>query len=164
MIRHVWERACAALSPERVAVAVDDERVLRSVESFGGRAISTSPQCQSGMDRVAEACRHLVSSGAEVEVVVNIQGDEPFLDPRAVRDLLELVSPVATGGQAPMATLARDLEEGEAEDPSVVKVVCDLAGHALYFSRAPLGAGRDERRHFVARAHVGLYAYTRPLL
>ncbi len=160
MIHHVWERAVLALSTDAVAVATDDLRVARVVESFGGRAILTPSSCASGGDRVAAAMKVLMSEGERIDVIVNVQGDEPLLEPEAVLQVSSLVSPIAEGGLAPMATLARDLEQEEAEISSVVKVVCDLKGYALYFSRSPIGFDRGSEDRVLARAHVGLYAYT----
>jgi 3-deoxy-manno-octulosonate cytidylyltransferase (CMP-KDO synthetase) len=164
MIRHVYERACEALPEDRVVVATDDARIVATVEAFGGRAVMTSEGCESGTDRVAEATWRLVEAGVEIDAVVNVQGDEPFLAPEAIGELLDHLAHDTGRGRAPMATLARDLEPGESDDPSVVKVVCDREGYALYFSRAPLGRDRDDPTASAARAHVGLYAYTRPFL
>lgn len=155
MIRHVYERAAEAKGVLEVVVATDDARIAEVVGAFGGRALLTSPACPSGTDRVAEAARSLAAEGLDFEAVVNVQGDEPFLDPGAIGEVAGLLAATKTDGRAPMATLARALEAGEAERPSVVKVACDLEGYALFFSRAPIGQNL---------AHVGLYAYTRERL
>jgi len=169
MIERVCERARAARTVSRVVVATDDERIARVVRGFGGEAVMTSPGHPSGTDRLAEAAR-----GIEAEVIVNVQGDEPMLDPAgidaAARALLD-------DPALPMATLSlplRSVEEMLAS--SVVKVVVDARGDALYFSRSPiphlrLGASSDARAaaeaavaSSLARKHVGLYAYRREAL
>ena len=169
MIERVYERARAAREVSRVVVATDDERIARAVRGFGGEAMMTSPDHPSGTDRVAEAAR-----GIEAEVIVNVQGDEPMLDPAGIdavaRALLDDPS-------LPMATLSLPLRR--VEDmlaASVVKVVADARGDALYFSRSPiphvrLGASSDPRAaaeaavaSALARKHVGLYAYRREAL
>lgn len=160
MIRHVVERASEAPGIAEVVVATDDVRVVQAVEAFGGRALMTSERCRSGTDRVAEAARALAEAGLGFDAVVNVQGDEPFLEPSAVAEAAALLAPRRGGGKAPMATLARPLEDGELDAPSVVKVVCDRDGYALYFSRAPLGRDREAPDRSGALAHVGLYAYT----
>lgn len=169
MIERVHGRARAAATVDRVLVATDDERIAAAVRGFGGEAVMTSPLHATGTDRLAEAAR-----GIEAEVVVNVQGDEPMLDPAgidaAVRALLDDPS-------LPMATLSLPLRSAEEMlAPSVVKVVADARGDALYFSRSPiphvrLGASSDPRAaaeaavaRALARKHVGLYAYRREAL
>ena len=169
MIERVYERARAAREVSRVVVATDDERIARVVRGFGGEAVMTSPDHPSGTDRLAEAAR-----GIEAEVIVNVQGDEPMLDPAGI----DAVARALLDDPAlPMATLSlplRRVEEMLAS--SVVKVVADLHGNALYFSRSPiphvrLGASSDARAAAeaavasgLARKHVGLYAYRREAL
>jgi 3-deoxy-manno-octulosonate cytidylyltransferase (CMP-KDO synthetase) len=169
MIERVHERARAATSVDRVVVATDDERIADAVRGFGGEAVMTSPRHATGTDRLAEAVL-----GLEAEVVVNVQGDEPMLDPAgidaAARVLLDDPS-------LPIATLSLPLRSVEEMLlPSVVKVVCDARGDALYFSRSPiphvrLGPTPDLRAaagaavaRSLARKHVGLYAYRREAL
>jgi len=169
MIERVYERARAAREVSRVVVATDDERIARVVRGFGGEAVMTSPDHPSGTDRLAEAAR-----GIEAEVIVNVQGDEPMLDPAGI----DAVARALLDDPAlPMATLSlplRRVEEMLAS--SVVKVVADADGNALYFSRSPiphvrLGASSDARAAAeaavasgLARKHVGLYAYRREAL
>ena len=169
MIERVYERARAAKRPDRVVVATDDERIAAVVRGFGGEAVMTSPDHATGTDRLAEAARSI-----EAEVIVNVQGDEPMLDPAgidaAARALLEDPS-------LPLSTLSLPLRSVEEMlSPSVVKVVVDARGDALYFSRSPiphvrLGASADPRAaaeaavaRGLARKHVGLYAYRREAL
>jgi len=169
LIERVHERVRGARSLDRVLVATDDERIAAAVRGFGGEALLTSPRHPTGTDRLAEAARTM-----EAEIVVNVQGDEPLLDPAgidaAVRALLDDPS-------LPLSTLSlplRDVEEMLA--PSVVKVVTDARGDALYFSRSPIpfvrgasatglrAAAEEAVLRGLARKHVGLYAYRREAL
>ncbi len=164
MIQHVHQRASRARLPSRVVVATDDSRIVQAVEAFGGEALLTSENCASGTDRVAEALALLEARGDHFEAVVNLQGDEPFVDSAAIDAVCEALATEPDEGRAPIATLARPLEAGEMDDPGVVKVVVDLKGHALFFSRAPLGRDRENPSSSLAMAHLGLYAYTRAAL
>ena len=139
-----------------VAVATDDPRIAAAAERAGATAIMTGPAA-TGTDRVAEAARKLSPAP---EIVVNLQGDEPLIEPEAIETLL---AAMAESG-AEMGTLARPLEPGEAERPQVVKVVTDLTGHALYFSRALIPHRREGGVSPLCRAHVGIYAFTAPFL
>lgn len=150
MIVRVLQRAQAAQGVDQVVVATDDDAIAAAVRSAGGEVALTPAGCPSGSDRCAHAARTL----GEPDVVINVQGDEPLLDPRAIEQLLEaFLDP-----KVQVATLARPLEPGERDNPNVVKVVRDLRGDALYFSRAPIpswgGQGDDP-----ARAHVGIYGF-----
>jgi 3-deoxy-manno-octulosonate cytidylyltransferase (CMP-KDO synthetase) len=150
VVAHVVERARGARGVAVVAVATDDERIARAAQAAGAQAILTGAAA-TGTDRVAEAARRLSPAA---DVVVNLQGDEPLIEPEAIETLIG-----AMAGGAEMATLARPLEPGEAERPQVVKVVTDLAGNALYFSRAPIPHRRAGGASALARAHVGVYAF-----
>jgi 3-deoxy-manno-octulosonate cytidylyltransferase (CMP-KDO synthetase) len=152
----VIERARRARGVAVVAVATDDPRIAAAVEQAGGRAILTGDH-PTGTDRVAAAARQLDPAP---EVVVNVQGDEPLIEPEAIE---ALVAAMEESG-AEMATLARPLAEGELDRPQVVKVVTDLAGDALYFSRAPIPHRRAGGASALARAHVGIYAFTAAFL
>ena len=134
-----------------VVVATDDERIARAAAAAGAEAVLTGAAA-TGTDRVAEAARKLSTAA---DVIVNLQGDEPLIEPEAI----EAVIGVMASG-AGMGTLARPLEAGELERPQVVKVVTDLAGNALYFSRAPIPHRRAGGPSALARAHVGIYAFT----
>lgn len=150
MIEHVYRRAAAARTVTRVLVATDDERVKRAVEAFGGSAVLTSPAHQSGTDRVAEA-----AAAIPCDLVVNLQGDEPLIDPAAID---AAVTACLADGEAPMATVCRALDDpAAAADPHVVKVVCDRRGYALYFSRAPIPFARVQPARVFK--HLGVYAY-----
>ena len=155
MVWHIVERARSARLLDRVVVATDDERIRDAVEERGGEAVMTSPAHLSGTDRVAEAVRDF-----QGDVVVNIQGDEPMVDPAALDRLVETLR---ARPEVPLATLRRRAEPGELEDPNVVKVVTDAAGRALYFSRAPIPYPRQERESG-GWVHVGIYAFRRESL
>src|SRR5437867_4202181 len=167
LVQRVFERARAAGRIARLLGATDDERIASAVRAFGGEVAMTSPEHATGTDRLAEVARSLPA-----EVFVNIQGDEPLLDPQDIDSLVECQD---SDPASDMATLADPLlDEEEARDPNVVKVVCDAAGRALYFSRSPIpcvlaGPARatspatSERPRPWLR-HVGLYAYRRGFL
>lgn len=152
VIEHVYERAVRAVGAGRVLVATDDERIRRAVEDFGGTAVMTSEQCANGTERCREA---YLKCGRTAAVVVNVQGDEPLVDPTQIRALAE-----ATAQQGvDIATLVRRPEADEdVADPSLPKVVTDLEDNALYFSRMPIPCHRDGDRsgHLV---HVGMYGF-----
>ncbi len=156
LIQRVFDRARSARRLSRLLVATDDERIRRTVVGFGGEAIMTSPEHASGTDRLAEVARlH------PADIYVNIQGDEPLLDPA---DVDALVDCLESDGTVEMATLRESLEDtGAADDPNVVKVVCDAAGRALYFSRSRIPYPHRGTRASAAGGpwfrHVGLYAY-----
>jgi 3-deoxy-manno-octulosonate cytidylyltransferase (CMP-KDO synthetase) len=156
LIAHVVERARRARGVDVVAVATDDARIARAAEGAGAKAIMTGPAA-TGTDRVAEAARKLAP---RPELIVNLQGDEPLIEPEAIETLIEAM---ATSG-ARMGTLARPLAAGELERTQVVKVVTSVRGDALYFSRAPIPHRRSGGESGLARAHVGIYAYTAAFL
>jgi 3-deoxy-manno-octulosonate cytidylyltransferase (CMP-KDO synthetase) len=155
MIQHVYEAAARADHIHSVAVATDDQRIFDAVTRFGGRAIMTSGDHRSGTDRAAEAARHLEM--APEDIVINIQGDQPLIDPRC---LDEVVAPLTADPALGMSTLAfRIMNPKEYLDPKDVKVVMDERGDALYFSRAPIPHGRDKGQRFDSYKHLGVYAY-----
>jgi 3-deoxy-manno-octulosonate cytidylyltransferase (CMP-KDO synthetase) len=165
LLAHTWEAAMRARRPLDVVVATDDERIVREVESFGGEAVLTSPDLASGTDRVAAVARSYLS---HAEILVNVQGDEPEIDPAAIDRVIELVE---AGSDANMATVAAPIRSRETLfDPARVKVVLDGAGRALYFSRAPIPHLRDGDHAVLASNpplafhHMGLYAYRRSFL
>ena len=156
MIRLVYESAARARTLERLIVATDDERILAAVEAFGGQARLTSTEHNTGTDRVAE-----MAGGLEAEVVVNIQGDEPFVEPGMID---EIVQPLLDDPELPMCTSMHQVTDpADFANPNVVKVVVDLAGHALYFSRSLIPYPRKSEGHRVYE-HIGLYAYRRDFL
>ena len=157
MIQHVYEHAREAGCLDDLIVATDDERIRSAVERFGGKAAMTRADHRSGTDRVAEAVRDI-----EADVIVNIQGDEPMLEPAM---LAEVVAPFQTGTDAGIVTVKKRVtHESGFEDPGVVKVVTDPAGYALYFSRSLIPYPRHRTPQFAVYEHLGLYAYTREAL
>lgn len=157
MIEHVYRRAAAARAISRVIVATDDARVLEAVARFGGEAVLTSASHQSGTDRLAEAAAPL-----RCEVIVNVQGDEPLLDPGMID---AVVAPFAADRSLEMTTLRRRLTDpAELQNPNVTKIVVDEEGFAMYFSRAPIPFTRAGRPPAGAWGHVGLYGYRRATL
>jgi 3-deoxy-manno-octulosonate cytidylyltransferase (CMP-KDO synthetase) len=158
MIEHVYRRAEAAKSVSQVIVATDDLRIATRVHDFGGRVKLTKLTHQSGTDRLAEVVQSL-----DCDIVVNVQGDEPLIDPRAID---EVVAPLAADPSVPMTTLYRRIMNvSELNNPNITKVVVDRGGHALYFSRAPIPHIRDPRGGWPPLyRHIGLYAYRRSTL
>lgn len=161
MVRWVWERASRARRLTDLLVATDDERILDCVTAFGGRALMTSRDCPTGTDRLAEVART-----TNATILVNIQGDEPLIDPAAID---ACVGALEEDPGAGMSTLCAPLRSAEDyENPNVVKVVVDGAGRAAYFSRAPIPWQRGRQAGApppaMARRHVGLYAYRRDAL
>jgi 3-deoxy-manno-octulosonate cytidylyltransferase (CMP-KDO synthetase) len=175
MIEHVYQRAARARGIARVLVATDDDRIARAVERFGGEALMTSTSHRTGTDRLAE-----VAARVECDVVVNVQGDEPLVEPTMIE---QAIAPFREDPALQMTSLrARIADVAELADPNVVKVVVDRHDYALYFSRAPIPFARDPAAvgpHSSAAdtaptevgpycggpwRHVGLYAYRRSFL
>lgn len=156
MIQHVYERASLSRYITRVLVATDDERIASAVRHFGGEVRMTRADHPTGTDRLAE-----VASAEAANLYVNIQGDEPLIDPEAIdAAILSILDTDAI----PMGTLKkRILDAPEITNPNVVKVVTDLAGDALYFSRSPIPHVRDGEAG-VYYKHIGLYVYRREFL
>lgn len=150
LIQHTYEKAMAANCFDRVLVACDDKRIKDVVEGFGGQAVLTSKDHQSGTSRIAEAVEKL-----GYELIVNLQADEPLVHP----DALSVLAKGMTKAGVELGTLAvRNTKIDEWKNPNVVKVVLDEKGDALYFSRAPIPYGRDqEPKEFLK--HLGIYAY-----
>lgn len=147
VIQHVYENVKHARLIDYVLVATDDERIYNTVQDFGGRAVMTSAVHTSGTDRIAE-----VASDIDCEFVVNVQGDEPFILPQMVDDVIALLS---GDERASIGTLAKRISDMEdVLSPDVVKVVLDSEGFALYFSRSPIPYVRDEWRLFPSEAGV----------
>ncbi len=163
MIQRVYERASQASLLERVIVATDDEGIYQTVEKFGGVAEMTSPQAANGTERIAEVANKL-----DCELVVNIQGDEPLIDPEIIDQLIRLM---IDNPETPVGTLARRIEsEQDLLNPNIVKVVLDNGRNALYFSRAPIPFHRDGGEKFDRLKnlpyfwHIGIYIYRREFL
>jgi 3-deoxy-manno-octulosonate cytidylyltransferase (CMP-KDO synthetase) len=163
MLQHVWERASQARYLTSLVVATDDERIRSAAEAFGARVVMTRADHLSGTDRVAEA-----ASVSNADLVVNIQGDEPMLDPDAID---AAVLGLLEQDDVPMGTLKKRIERAEEiTDPNVVKIVTDRAGDAIYFSRSPIpflretGPQEATRQAPVYFKHLGLYVYRRNFL
>lgn len=147
MIEHVYRRTTAATLVHAAVVATDDQRIADAVAAFGGAAIMTRPDHVSGTDRIAEVIGQL-----PCRVVVNVQGDEPLIEPGTID---AAVAPMLADATLEMSTLCRPLGDHELDTKSVVKVVTDLKGRALYFSRSAMAG---------SAAHIGLYVYRRDVL
>ncbi|MBC7387493.1 MAG: 3-deoxy-manno-octulosonate cytidylyltransferase [Cryobacterium sp.] len=160
MIQWVYERAKASTALDRVIVATDDERIANAVRGFGGEVMMTAADIPSGTDRVAA-----VAEKFEADVYVNIQGDEPLMDPLAIAEVVRLV----TSGRFKMATMMTPIRDAsDLTNPAVVKVVSDSKDRSIYFSRHPIPYSRSPAPQsgepFACRRHVGIYAYTRECL
>jgi 3-deoxy-manno-octulosonate cytidylyltransferase (CMP-KDO synthetase) len=156
MIWYVWEKARKSRLATRVVVATDDDRIAAAVRGFGGEARITSPDCASGTDRVAEAALSL-----DEEIIVNLQGDEPMMHPSVIDSV---AAPLIRDSSISMSTAALPGSDPEEfRRPSVVKVVVDERGDALYFSRAPIPHYRDAGTGRY-RKHLGIYGYRKDFL
>lgn len=165
LVQYVWETACQCPEFSDVIVATDSEEIASVVRAFGGRAEMTG-QHQSGTDRIAEVVRRCCP---DADAIVNLQGDEPELDPAIVSALVTELK----GSGCPMSTVATPITSPDVvRDPNCVKVVTDVRGRALYFSRSPIPFSRDQPIESYFRdgepspwlLHVGLYAYRRDFL
>jgi len=153
MIEHVYRRA--AMVVDAVVVATDDERIAAAVERFGGTVRMTSPEHRTGTDRIAEVARDL-----HCDIVINVQGDLPLIEPAMIA---EVMRPLINDATITMSTLCAVADPAEYANPHVVKVVVDRQGDALYFSRAPIPFLRDGGRPALFK-HIGLYGYRRDFL
>ena len=162
MLQHVYERVSLARYLTRVIIATDDQRIYDEARRFGALVRMTQPDHPSGTDRVAE-----VASAEAAELIVNVQGDEPLIDPAAID---AAVLPLVEEPSIPMGTLKKRIEApGEIDDPNVVKVVTDRFENAIYFSRSTIPYQRDKTnrtggREAVHYKHIGLYVYRRDFL
>ena len=155
MIKHVWRRAVEAVGGgQDVVVATDDERIATCVQSFGGRVCMTSDTHENGTERLAELVDKLALPDSEI--VVNVQGDEPLIDPALIRLVGDLL---AQKPDAHLATAADNATPQMADDPNTVKVVLDKQGMAHYFSRAAIPHARDGASVEPLLRHIGIYAY-----
>ena len=157
MIQHVYERACQAQMPDEVIVATDNELVEKAVAAFGGKAVMTSPDHPSGTDRLAEVALMY----PDVDVIVNVQGDEPMIPPEVIDNLAKAFEADA---ELNMATMKVAMDEADYDNPAAVKVVTDLNGYALYFSRSLMPYPRNKPEEYKVYKHVGIYAYRRNFL
>jgi len=160
MLQHVYERASQARYLTSTIIATDDEGVFTAARKFGARVVMTRPDHLSGTDRVAE-----VASSDTADIIVNIQGDEPLIDPAAIDTA---ILPLVHEPDVQMATLKKRIENPrEIGDPNVVKVVTDAAGDAIYFSRCPIPYLRHDPGGSTGAPyfkHVGIYVYRRNFL
>lgn len=165
IVQWVYERAAQAASVSRVIVATCDTQIADAVVGFGGEVVMTSDRHRSGTDRIAEA-----AGGLDADIVVNVQGDEPLIDPRSIDRAVE---PLLHDQDILMSSLMVAIDRDAAADPNLVKVVVDVEGFALYFSRSPIPYERDPQmgRDLKSRpirtgihGHVGLYAYRKDFL
>ncbi|NJD55897.1 MAG: 3-deoxy-manno-octulosonate cytidylyltransferase [Nitrospirae bacterium] len=172
IIQHVYQNALNSRLADDVIVATESETIFEKVLSFGGKAVMTSPEHQSGTDRIAE-----VAASLKCDIMVNVQGDEPLVRP----EMIDAVISVLDDSRASLGTLAAPVRDSrEIFDPNVVKVVFDTEGFAWYFSRAPIPYHRDEWKDPLAMSkelraqsalvtrdcfkHVGIYSYRRDVL
>jgi 3-deoxy-manno-octulosonate cytidylyltransferase (CMP-KDO synthetase) len=164
LIQHVYERVIAARQIPRCIVATDDERIVSAVRGFGGEAVMTRADHPSGTDRIAEVARDL--AGRVDDIVVNVQGDEPEIEPAHLDRLVERLA--GEPADCPVGTLASPFPaESDPRDPNAVKVVLNRAGRALYFSRSLIpyagdGGGKPAPHGWLL--HIGVYAYRRAFL
>ena len=157
MIQRVYERACQAKLVDEVVVATDNDLVKSAVDAFGGKAVMTSPDHPSGTDRLAE----VVLQYPDVDVIVNVQGDEPMIPPEVIDRLAAVFN---EDPDLQMATMKVRMDEADYDNPAAVKVVTDLNGYALYFSRSLMPYPRNKPEDFKVFKHVGIYAYRRGFL
>jgi 3-deoxy-manno-octulosonate cytidylyltransferase (CMP-KDO synthetase) len=163
MIQRVYEQTQKTPGLEAIIVATDDERIAHHVSGFGGKVVMTSPDCPSGTDRCAEA---LEKSGLQADIVINVQGDEPFIKPEQISELLDLMK----NSRGDIGTLCKKIENEEVLfNPNVVKVVKAQNGKALYFSRQTIPYLRGiEKENWLGSAsffkHIGMYAYRAEIL
>ena len=176
LIQHTYERACLAKLPDKVIIAADDEKILTAAKSFGAECIMTSPDCPSGTDRIAEATKKLSTIPYTLspdDIIVNIQGDEPEMDPENIDKVAKLL---VDNPDFPMATLVAPFKSVEdIANPNIVKVITshesratrDDVAQAIYFSRSPIPYNREKSgigdiNQYLR--HLGIYAYRKDFL
>ena len=160
LIQHTYEQACLAKLPQQVIIAADDKRIAEAAKSFGAQCIMTSRSCRSGTDRIAQAVAKL-----RCDIVINIQADEPEIDPKSIDKVAGLLvnNPLIS-----MATLAAPFETAtQIADPNIVKVIIDKNGRAIYFSRSVIAYDREKGglgnvKQYLR--HLGIYAYRKDFL
>ena len=160
LVQHCYEQAISAETVTDVLIATDSEKVLAACASFGAKCVMTSPEHASGTDRIAEA-----AGNTNADIIVNLQADEPEIDPK---DIDYLAALLPDNPQADMATLVAPFaDEDQVDDPNIVKVIVDSDGRAIYFSRSVIPYDRDSRgRGSVGEylRHLGIYAYRKDFL
>jgi 3-deoxy-manno-octulosonate cytidylyltransferase (CMP-KDO synthetase) len=166
MIQHVYEQASKADQLDDLIVATDDSRIEKVVKEFGGKVMMTEPTHSSGTERCAEIQKTLKLTGNSFDVIINIQGDEPFIDPKQI----DLVASCFNERNVQIATLAKKIEnEKELFDPNVVKIVTDINDKAIYFSRQTLPYIRGQKIEYWIQSsahykHIGIYGYQSAIL
>ena len=162
MIQHVYENASRSRLLNKVIVATDDIRIFKVVKNFGGNVVMTSGKHKSGTDRIGEIAKFRISGIGKDGIIVNIQGDEPFIDHRNID---KTIKPLLEDKNLNVSTLCfRIRNKAEIYDPNIVKVVCDSNGFALYFSRNPIPFNRDNSKNTAYYKHIGLYVYRKSFL
>lgn len=163
MIQRVYEQSCSASLLDEVIVATDDDRIFSAVEAFGGKAVLTSKDAANGTERIAEVAQNLDAS-----LIVNIQGDEPVIDPKIID---QLVLAMKSENAAPVGTLVKPVKSADIlTNPNIPKVVVDNSFYAIYFSRSPIPFYRDatNQREWINNfnyfQHIGLYIYRQEFL
>ena len=160
LVQHTFERACAAKTVNQVLIAADDERVIKACKTFTDKCVMTSAKHQSGTDRIAEAV-----ADTKAAIVINLQADEPEIDPYCIDHLVTLLKDAP---DAQMATLVAPFENiDQIDDPNVVKAIVDHRGRAIYFSRSPIPYDRDAAGTGPIKKylrHIGIYAYRKDFL
>lgn len=153
LVQHVWERCQLCKAVDDVVIATDDKRIVMAAEDFGAKAVMTSPSHPSGTDRIAEAAlaypRH--------HIIINVQGDEPLISPQLIDELATTLRANRDISMITAAAVIRDVDQ--IKDPNVVKVVLDIHGDALYFSRSVLPFVRDPDVSTRHRRHLGIYGF-----
>ncbi len=166
MIRRVYEQACKADALSEVWVATDDDRIFEHVKAFGGKVMMTSDLHKTGTDRCREVLQTLERQGKQFDVAINIQGDEPFIDPQQIN----LVASCFSNPEVQIATLRKAITSSdELFSPNIIKVVCDQKGEALYFSRSPIpylrgSIEKDWCKENIFYKHIGIYAFRSEVL
>ncbi len=164
MIQRVYEQAVKARFPDQIVVATDDSGIYNHVISFGGNAVITSPSHRSGTERCAEVASSEQYSG--FEIIINIQGDEPLIDP----DQIDILAGLFLDQNTKIATLVRPVtDQADLPNPNIIKVVLAKSNHALYFSRLPIpyirtGSDAQTSNHFTFYHHIGIYGFRRNTL
>lgn len=153
LVQHVWERAVRARNIEKIIVATDHEEIFRRIKEFGGECVLTSPHLKSGTDRVAEVVKEM-----DFEIILNVQGDEPMIEPVLVDRIVETLN----NKGVPMVSVYEIWEDEKAFfNPNIVKVVLDKDSFAIYFSRSPIPYSKNSSKFF---RHVGIYGYKKDTL
>ena len=166
MIQHVYERTTKIPQLSHTIVATDDERIMDCVKNFGGNVVMTSNTHKSGTDRCGEVLKNLIAQDIRPNVVINIQGDEPFVECTQIQQLIQCFS----DSSVQIATLKKKIDsEDELFSPNAVKVVCDKSDNALYFSRfaIPFQRGKEQNTWLQSQTyykHIGIYAYRSDVL